>query len=78
MIEAEIKTLNDSEFEKPTSYDKPIKEHRKTRAPVRELAKNKRSCNTTAQQEREKAFVKAHEEIMNAKKAPQFFKTRKK
>ena len=76
VIETKIKFLNDPEFEKPTSYDKLIKEHRKTRAAVRELVKNKRSYNTAAQQEREKAFIKAHEEVMNTKRARQIFQNK--
>ena len=73
VIEAKIKSLNDPEFERPASYDDLIKEHRRTRAAVRELVKNKRSYNTATQQEREKAFIKAHEEVMNTKRARQIF-----
>ena len=54
VIEAKIKSLKDPEFEKPASYDELINKHRKIRAAVRELVKNKRSYNTAIQQEREK------------------------
>ena len=74
VIAAKIKALNDPEFEKPPNYDTLIKEHRETRKAARKLAKNARSHNSEAQQEREKAFIKAHEETMSATRAKSIFR----
>ena len=56
------------------SMMKLIKEYRKTKTIARKLAQNKRFYSTTTQQEREKAFIKAHEEIISTKQATSIFR----
>ena len=74
MIKEKTKTLN-TPFDLPTNYKETTKQLKETRKEARQLARDIRSYNTTIQQEREKAFIKAHEETMSKRRATERFRT---
>ena len=63
VIAEKLKTLI-TPFDLPTNYEETTKQLKETRKEARQLARDKRSYNTTIQQEREQAFIRVHVETM--------------